>query len=376
MEKIVSVPVAAAGIVARRRLSPPPVTAVVPSAVPPMISHATTLLLAGVAAHPVPGSKTILIACWLGWIVAMTLGARQGYHRGPVRQLAPALALVAAVAGAWFFGAETGHSLLKHTGLPWVLRGPAGMLLTGAVLWLVVFSIVWRVGRNRLANALGEAEHPVAGTVVGCWTGMFAYAALVLGVCAAGAVGQFWLDTSGAGESFKADVIRWPVRVKNSLARQNGLGWLARWNPMPARTRRTLEKGALVVRTNGALEALRDLPAVRAIGTDPAFYPLTRDEEIRRLVRERDVDGLVSHPLVLRLVGDDDFQRRLTEVDLEALFDEALTNAAAGAAARAARRARLNAPPASSAPSAAPSAASPDPLSTSQRGGDSAPSAP
>jgi len=265
----------------------------------------------------------VLAVCGIVWIVMMTVGARHGYHRGPVRQIAPAAAFAIAGFGAWLFGAELGHAALRETFMPWILRGVAGIILTGAVLWLVAYSALWRLGRNR-ANALDEVEHPVAGCIVGCWTGMFSCAALFLFVCAAGAVGQFWIETASPAPSFKRDAVQWPIAVKNSLARLRWCGWLRTWNPMPARMRRVIEKGVLVVGTPGALEHLRDLPSIRAIGTDPAFYPLTRDTEIRRLIAAGDIENLIAHPLVLQLLAVDDFQRRLADVDLEKLFDEAL----------------------------------------------------
>jgi hypothetical protein len=260
-----------------------------------------------------------------GMLAAMILGTRRGYWRGPLRQLAPTLSLLVALPGARFFGVAFGHWILKGTLVPWLLRGLAGMLLLGSVLWLVSLALLWRFGRPRSPNPLGEAENPVLGAVVGCWTAILWSVTGFLFLAAGGAIAQFWLDnTPPAQGGVVRPALVHLVRVKNSLALLDRAAWLRQWNPLPARARRTLEKGVRVFNTPDALARLKEIPSVRAIATEEAFYPLLRNPEILGLVARRDIEALVAHPLVLKLLADESFQQRLADIDLEKLLDEAL----------------------------------------------------
>lgn len=277
------------------------------------------------AATSIPGSRGLLALCLLGMLVAMYAGAWRGYWSGPIRQLAPTLALGVAALGAWLFGPELGHWVLKSTMVPWLLRGLAGMALTGSILWLGAFAVLWRLGRNKFPSKTGEAESPVLGAVIGCWTGILWSAVAFLLLAAGGAAAQFWLEnTSNAPPSLGRTALIKLVATKNSLALINGAQWLETWNPLPDHTRRLFEKGLLVLNTPGAMSRLQDLPEIRSIATHPSFYPLTQDPEIRLLVVRRDIERLVSHPAVLRLMSDDDFQRLVASTNLERLFDQAL----------------------------------------------------
>ena len=285
-----------------------------------------SLVASGLAATVIiPGSRTVLLVCWLVMVVIMWVGAWRGYWSGPVRQLAPTIVLVIAMFGAWAAGPDFGHWVLKSTMVPWLLRGLLGMLLLGSVLWLISFAVLWRLGRNRFPSKTGESENPVLGAVVGCWMGVLWSGVLFLAVAALGAAAQFWLElTDRAPPSMGRAVLMKLVVVKNSLAMVNGAEGLLRWNPLPDRTKRLMEKSLKVLNTPGALTRLQHLQEIQSIATHPAFYPLTQDPEIRQLVLQRNVEGLFSHPAVLRLLSDDDFQRHLATVDLERLLDQAI----------------------------------------------------
>ncbi|MDR2863249.1 MAG: CvpA family protein [Puniceicoccales bacterium] len=277
------------------------------------------------AVTPVSGSKTVLCGCFLVMVVVMFIGARHGYWRGPLRQLAPTVALPFAIFGAWVFGAGFGHWVLHGSMVPWLMRGVCGMLLLGSLLWLGAFAVLWRLGRSRFPSHMGEVENPVLGAVVGCWTGVLWSVVGFLLLAAAGSIAQIWLDNTRATQGGSTHrVLTQLVVLKNSLALCRGAGWLRTWNPLPTHTRRTLEKGLQVLNTPGALIRLQRLQPIRAIATDPAFYPLTQDPEIRELVFKRDIEKLITHPAVLRLLSDDAFQRQIAEMNLESLFDEAL----------------------------------------------------
>lgn len=276
-------------------------------------------------AASIPGSRVALGVCLFGMLVAMFAGARHGYWNGMLRQIAPTVALVIAGLVAWACGAAFGHSVLRGTAVPWLLRGLSGMLIVGCIVWLVAFSILWRIGRNRTANPTGEVERPVLGAIAGCWTGIAWSMAGFLIIAMFGSFAQFWLEnTPTPPGSLVKPVLVNLVRVKNSLALVRRLSWLEAWNPMPAKTQRIFEKGMRVLNSPAAFARLRRLEPVRAIATHPTFYPLTQDAEIWRIITRHDIEALITHPAILRLLADDDFQSTLAQVDLEELFIKAL----------------------------------------------------
>ena len=285
----------------------------------------TTTLDAAATAAPIEGSQGVLFACAGALLLAMFAGARHGYWHGPVRQIAPTLALILSILGAWMGGAAFGHRVLHGTLVPWLLRGVCGMFLLGSILWLIVFAFLWRLGRNRCPNPTGETENPVLGAIVGCWTAILWSTVAFFLLAATGAIAQFWLDnTRPASDSITARVLTQLVVVKNSLARVNGAAWLKTWNPLPAHLQRTIEKGLRVLNTPGAILRLQRQEPIRAIATDPAFYPLTQNPEIRQFIAAHDIHKLLTHPAVLQLLADDNFQRKLAQTNLDQLLDQAL----------------------------------------------------
>ncbi len=284
--------------------------------------------LAFTAAPQLPGSRLVL-ACLLGGMFCMMWGgARYGYWNGPIRQIAPTIALLIAGVCAWAFGAELGYAFFKHTFIPWLLRGFAGIVFSFGVIWLAACAVLWRIGRNRSPNPTGECQNPILGAIVGCWTGILWSVCCFFIIGVIGSVAQLWIDnTPLAPASLGRTVLEKLVVAKNSVALINGAEWLETWSPLPERAKRLMEKALRVLNTPGAMSRLQNLEQVRNIATNPAFYPITQDKEIQNLIINRDVEKLASHPAILRLLADDEFQQRIAATNLEQLFDEALEQA-------------------------------------------------
>ncbi|MDR1498390.1 MAG: CvpA family protein [Puniceicoccales bacterium] len=300
-----------------------------------------TTILATVTVH---GDKRVLLACATAALIAMIVGTRRGYWRGPIRQLAPTLALLVALPGAWLGGVAFGHWALGNTLVPWLLRGPVGMLLLGCVLWLAALALLWHFGRPRTANALGETDNPVLGAFVGCWTAILWSAAGFLLLATTGAIAQFWLDnTPQTQNSIARPVLTQLVRIKNSLALLNHLAWLRHWNPLPTRISRTIEKGIRILNTPDAFTRLKKIPTIRAIATEATFYPLLQNPEILKLAANHDIEALIAHPLILKLLADEALQQKLADIDFEKLFDDVL--AAAPPPPQPATRTTISPPP-------------------------------
>jgi hypothetical protein len=275
------------------------------------------------AAGPSPADTYILAGLGVALLVSIAAGTTRGLYRGPVRALATLIALVAAVLVAWLFGSMAGHALLTGTKVPWLLRGALGVLILGSVVWLVVFGYLWWRGRTK--NPAGDPESPVSGAIVGCWVGILWFSVGLTGLLALAGIGESW--TLAGGRSRAPAPLRWPMRVKSALASWPGTEPISRFNPVPEAPRRVLRKVILVLHDPKAFRRLQNDESVRAIAAHPSFYPLMQNPEIKDLARRQDARGLLSHPLVIDLLADEEFQRRLGDADIEPMLDRALSSA-------------------------------------------------
>ncbi len=246
-----------------------------------------------------------------GLVAAMVLGARSGYHRGPLRQLAAPLAAIGAIAVAAWVGPDVGHAWLGELGVPWILRGPVGFLVVAALLWLALLAILWRAGRPLAAT--GESESPVMGAVTGCWTGALAWL-LVLTSWGQHAAWQRELSPAPRQE---------PGAI-GEIARLPGLGWLGSMEAWPEKPREIVRAGRRVMADPAANRRLMENPRVRALASHPAFYTAWGDPEVKRLTRGGDYLTLLEHPKVKVLLADEGFQRELAAFDLIGALKQAL----------------------------------------------------
>lgn len=273
-----------------------------------------------VTAAASPTDTLILIVLGAGLLLAMTAGAARGLKRGPLRALASLIALLGAACCAWLFGSALGHAVFGAP-IPWILRGALGTVTTGAVVFLIVFGILWWRGRSK--NNSGDPEWPVTGCLVGCWVGILWYAAGLVALLALAEIGEIWKSASGTTHAVPL-VLRWPMRVKGALASQPGTEALARLDPLPERPARIFKKALAVMRSPTAFRRLQNDEGVRALAAHPAFYPLIINAEIKEIVRRGDAEALFSHPRVVALLQDEEFQRRLMDAEIEPMLDRAL----------------------------------------------------
>lgn len=244
-------------------------------------------------------------------VAAMTLGARSGYRRGPLRQLAAPLAAIGAIVVAAWVGPDLGHAWLGELGMPWILRGPVGFLVVAAVLWLALLAILWRAGRP-LAET-GESESPVMGAMVGCWTG-----------------GLMWLmvmTSWGQHAAWQRELSPAPRQDPGAIAeiaRLPGIGWLGSMEAWPEKPREIVRAGRRVMADAAANRRLMENPRVRALASHPTFYTTWGDPEVKRLARGGDYLALLEHPKVQVLLADEGFQRELAELDLLGALRQAL----------------------------------------------------
>lgn len=247
-------------------------------------------------------------------LALMTRGAWRGYRRGPLRQLAGPAAMTAGTAAAWGFGPQAGHALLEGTGFPWLLRGAAGMCFIGATTGLLTYSACWWLGR-RPAGA-EEAESPVAGAFVGCWTGMTYFAVLVLSLFSWASIGEV---LRGPGET-----PGWAEKIRDELIGSGLASELRGWSPISDRQRTLIARSRNVMASPTARRRLMAMPEIRALAAHPTIYQAWQDMDVRKAMNNNDLNSIIDHPKVRAALADETLQREMEKVDLVKLMEKAL----------------------------------------------------
>lgn len=256
------------------------------------------------------------------FIVLLFSNAWRGCKVGPIRCLAPFAAFCVAGTLAWFFGSKIGFEVFSGTTIPWILRGLLGILLTGTIVWLLVFAVFWRWGRKQVNKETGENEHPLLGAVVGCWIGIFILAAIVLVIDTAGTLGATLLSSRRHSDSIVANIARGAVYTQESLGKIPGFSKIAAWDPLPENTKHTLEKLVVIAGDPQKMRRFLHADEVQSVLTLPSVYPLFNSPEIQSMICSGDIDGLLTNPKVTGILDDEDFQKAIESVDYKKLIDE------------------------------------------------------
>lgn len=255
------------------------------------------------------------------WAAALVLalliirGAWRGYQRGPWRQLAGPFALSVGLALGWALGPELGHSLLHGTSFPWLLRGTAGLLALTCLAGLLCYGLAWRLGKR--PEGADEAESPVWGSMIGCWTGLLYFTILGLGIATIASV-QELIGGPSAGQHSLA------IQARDALADTPFTGWLKDWTPLPNRPKRLIIQTRLLMADPEARKRLMAMPEMRALAAHPVFYQAWEDKKVRELLNNKDLGGFIDHPKVRAVLADESFQIQADSLDLPKIFDRAL----------------------------------------------------
>lgn len=258
-----------------------------------------------------PTSAYVALALLLGLMIR---GAWRGHRRGPLRQLAGPVALTAGIGAAWGFGPEAGHAALEGSGFPWLLRGAAGMCVLGAGVGLLTYSACWWLGRRPEGSE--EAESPVAGAIVGCWTGIMYFALLVMSLFS-------WASVEECLQG-PHDGPGWPVRVRDELVGSGLATELKGWSPIPERHRVLISRSRQVMADPTARRRLIAMPEIRALASHPTVYQAWQDADVRKALNNNNLNKLIDHPKVRAALADEALQREMEKVDLASLMGKAL----------------------------------------------------
>jgi len=259
-------------------------------------------------------SATLWIAVAL-LALLMVRGAWRGYRRGPMRQLAGPAALATGQAVGWLFGSDLGHACLQGTSYPWILRGITGVIALSCLTGLLCYALFWRLGR--IPEGQKEAESPVLGSLVGCWTGLLYFLILVTLLAAVASVYDLF---ERPGESRH----HWTVEVRNELAGTPLTEDLRGWSPIPDRQRTLIRQTRRLMADPEARRRLMTQPEIRALAAHPTLYQAWEDKKVRELLNNNDLTGFIDHPKVRAVLADEQLQKEAEKVDLGAIIERSL----------------------------------------------------
>ncbi len=248
-------------------------------------------------------------------ILLMGRGAWRGYKRGPLRQLAGPFALTAGLFLGWMFGVDVGHSLLHGTSFPWLLRGIAGITLLTCTTGLIIYGLIWWLGKR--PEGADEAESPVMGAMVGCWTGVLYFSILIIILCSTASI-------MALVSSSKPEAFHWSVAARDDLAKTPYTGWLKDWSPLPDRQRAQIELLKKVIDDPAAQKRLIALPEIRALSSHPSLYQALEDKKVREMLNNKDLNGLFDNQKIRAVLADEQLQRQASSIDLESILRQAL----------------------------------------------------
>jgi len=254
-----------------------------------------------------------LILAGLFFLWLMIRGAWRGFQRGPLRQCAGPFSLTSGLLLGWFYGREFGFWILEETSFPWLLRGFVGSLFLGCVSGLFLYGIIWWLGKKSPQSE--EAESPVLGAMVGCWTGMLYFSILFLLTVTLAAVIELWEPTQKAETN-------WIVSLRNDLAETPYTAWIKKWSPLPERTQRLIQGMRSIAQSPEARAKLMKNPKMTEISRHPTLKAAIEDEYIFKLLNDNNLSAFISHPKIHAVLADENLQRKVAQLEIEALIIE------------------------------------------------------
>ena len=251
-------------------------------------------------------------------IMLMARGAWRGYKRGPLRQLAGPFALTVGLFVGWTFGKDAGLSLFHSTSFPWLFRGVTGVVILTSATWLCVYGIIWWLGKK--PDGADEAESPLMGAMVGCWTGLLYFCILVIALCSTASIMSLL-------SSPRSSATHWSVAARDELSELPLAGWIKDWSPLPDRQKSQIELLKRVMGDPAAQKRLIALPEIRALSAHPSLYQALEDKKIRELLNNKDLSGLFENKKVRAVLADEQLQRQAELIDVESIMLRALAPA-------------------------------------------------
>jgi len=196
-----------------------------------------------------------------------------------------------------------------------MLRGITGVVGLACLAGLLSYALLWRLGRT--PEGQDEAESPVLGALVGCWTGAL-YFLLLVGIIASVASVYDLLARPGVPAS------HWTVAVRDEFAATPLTRDLKEWSPIPEEQRTLVRQTRRLMADPEARRRLMAQPEIRALAAHPTLYQAWEDKKVRELLNNNDLVGFIDHPKVRAVLADEILQKEAEKVKLAKVIDRAL----------------------------------------------------
>lgn len=261
---------------------------------------------------PETTSWTLLLAGLLFlWLIIR--GAWRGYQRGPLRQCAGPFSLSLGILLGWLYGREFGFWILEETSFPWLLRGFIGSLFLGCASGLFLYGIIWWLGKKSTQSE--EAESPVLGSIIGCWTGILYFSILFLLTTTSAAVIELWEPT-------EKNRSNWIVSLRDDLAATPYTSWIKTWSPLPKRAHDLIQGIRYLAQNPEARAKLSKNPKISEICRYPSLKMAIEDEYVVKLLNDNNLSNFICHPKVQAVLADEDLQRKVAQLQITDLILE------------------------------------------------------
>lgn len=211
------------------------------------------------------------------------------------------------------YGREFGFWILEETSFPWLLRGFVGSLFLGCVSGLFLYGVIWWLGKESPKSE--EAESPIFGSIVGCWTGMLYFSILFLLTVTLAAVIELWEPT-------KKPHPNWIVSLRNDLAETPYTAWIKKWSPLPERTQRLIQGIRSIAQSPEARAKLTKNPKMNEISRHASLMAAIEDKYVIKLLNDNNLSDFISHPKVQAVLADESLQRKVAQLEIEDLIIE------------------------------------------------------
>lgn len=262
------------------------------------------------ASPPLPWSL-LLAGLLLIWFMAR--GAWRGFQQGPIRQCAGPFSLTIGLFLSWMYGKEFGFWALEETAFPWLLRGLVGSLFLGCASALFLYGVVWWLGKNSPKS--DEADSPIFGAIVGCWTGMLYFSILVLLVITLATVIELWESEEKAKQS-------WIVSLRNNLADSPYTTWIKTWSPLPEKTLNLIQGIRAIAESTEVRDKLSKNQKIIELCQHPSLKIAIEDDEVVNLLKDNNLNKFINHPKVQMVLADEGLQRKFAQLEIERLILE------------------------------------------------------
>jgi uncharacterized membrane protein required for colicin V production len=262
----------------------------------------------------------VVAAVWL------LVSAVRGWGKGLMRQLVGIVALFAAGYLVLCYSGLVGEFLRPY--LPALLLLPAAAV----IIWVFSFNLIVLIGRllfKRTKDCQSTSLrliYGVGGGVIGLGYGLLFVWCILIALKVVGQLAENQVEMQRVKNESSGALVVNLAKLKNSVELGSGRTVLDSIDPLPRRFYRDLDQYSRVIEDPEAIQKLLEYPGFRRVLDSPQVLELERDPQIAADMKKGNVLGVLTNRKVIALLNDPQIRSALTQRDLEAALNYALTS--------------------------------------------------